>query len=115
MLLKSRLEYKERGKSKKYADETFLLDYLILQNVDNPELRKKRKKEIIEQVLQTYESFMRHNSCKEVEEELGNEGRILVRPSGTEPLLRVMVEAKSDELCHKYVYRVIDFLKEKGL
>ncbi len=52
---------------------------------------------------------------KEVEEELGNEGRILVRPSGTEPLLRVMVEAKSDELCHKYVYRVIDFVKEKGL
>lgn len=52
---------------------------------------------------------------KEVEEELGDEGRILVRPSGTEPLLRVMVEAKSDELCHKYVYRVIDFVKEKGL
>lgn len=44
-------EYKERGKSKKYADETFLLDYLILQNVDNPELRKKRKKEIIEQLI----------------------------------------------------------------
>ena len=52
---------------------------------------------------------------KEVEEELGDEGRILVRPSGTEPLLRVMVEAKTDELCHKYVYRVIDFVKEKGL
>lgn len=44
-------EYTERGKSKKYADETFLLDYLILQNVDNPELRKKRKKEIIEQLV----------------------------------------------------------------
>lgn len=51
---------------------------------------------------------------QEVANELGNEGRILVRPSGTEPLLRVMVEAKTDELCHKYVYRVIDFVKEKG-
>lgn len=44
-------EYKERGKSKKYTDETFLLDYLILQNIDNPELRKKRKKEILEQLI----------------------------------------------------------------
>lgn len=44
-------EYKERGKAKKYTDETFLLDYLILQNVENPELRKKRKKEIIEQLI----------------------------------------------------------------
>ena len=44
-------EYKERGKAKKYTDETFLLDYLILQNVENPELRKKHKKEIIEQLI----------------------------------------------------------------
>lgn len=50
-----------------------------------------------------------------VADELGDEGRILVRPSGTEPLLRVMVEAKTDELCHKYVYRVVDFVEEKGL
>ena len=47
--------------------------------------------------------------------ELGDEGRILVRPSGTEPLIRVMVEAKSDEICHQQVYRVVDLIKEKGL
>ena len=47
--------------------------------------------------------------------ELGDEGRILVRPSGTEPLVRVMVEAKTDELCEKYVYQIIDFIKAKGL
>lgn len=44
-------EYKERGKSKHYADEIFLLNYLLLQNVENPELRKKRKKEIVEQLI----------------------------------------------------------------
>lgn len=44
-------EYKERGKAKHYADETFLLDYLIIQNIDNPELRNKRKKEILEQLI----------------------------------------------------------------
>ena len=48
---------------------------------------------------------------KEVEEALGNDGRILVRASGTEPLLRVMVEAESQELCTKYVKKVIDAMK----
>lgn len=52
---------------------------------------------------------------KEVEQALGNDGRILVRPSGTEPLLRVMVEAKTDELCHQYVYYIIDYIKEQKL
>lgn len=54
------------------------------------------------------------NAVKGVEEALGNTGRILVRESGTEPLLRVMVEAETDELCHKYVYQVVDVLKAKG-
>lgn len=51
----------------------------------------------------------------QVAKELGDEGRILVRPSGTEPLMRVMVEAKTDELCSLYVNRIINFIKEKGL
>ena len=51
---------------------------------------------------------------KEISDTLGNDGRILVRPSGTEPLIRVMVEASSDDLCNKYVYEVIDLIKEKG-
>ena len=38
-----------------------------------------------------------------VEEEMAGNGRVLVRPSGTEPLVRVMVEAPTDELCHDYV------------
>ena len=48
---------------------------------------------------------------KEVEEALGDNGRILVRASGTEPLLRVMVEAETQELCKKYVKKVIDAMK----
>lgn len=46
---------------------------------------------------------------------LGNDGRILVRESGTEPLLRVMVEASTDELCEKYVEQVISVLEEQNL
>ncbi len=45
---------------------------------------------------------------------LGDTGRILVRQSGTEPLIRVMVEASDDETCAKYVYSVIDVIKAKG-
>ena len=50
-----------------------------------------------------------------INEELHGNGRILVRPSGTEPLVRVMVEAESDELCHHYVYRVVDLIEKSGL
>ena len=50
----------------------------------------------------------------EIGERLGNNGRILVRPSGTEPLIRVMVEAENDQLCHDLVYEVIDLIKARG-
>lgn len=50
----------------------------------------------------------------EITEELGDDGRLLLRKSGTEPVIRVMVEAGTDELCKKYVDRMVDFIKEKG-
>ncbi|MDD5899936.1 MAG: phosphoglucosamine mutase [Lachnospiraceae bacterium] len=45
---------------------------------------------------------------------LGDEGRILVRESGTEPLVRVMVEAQTDDLCIKYTDAVVDALQNRG-
>ena len=53
-------------------------------------------------------------AVKAVAEALGDTGRILVRESGTEPLVRVMVEAPEHETCQKYVQQVVDVIKAKG-
>ena len=49
-----------------------------------------------------------------VEQRLGDDGRILVRESGTEPVVRVMVEAPSIEICSQYVDEVIEVIRSKG-
>lgn len=51
---------------------------------------------------------------EQMTEELGEDGRILVRESGTEPVIRVMAEAKSHELCRHYVESVVNVLREQG-
>ena len=54
-------------------------------------------------------------AVNQVAKELGADGRILVRESGTEPLIRVMVEAGTDELCHENVDRVVKVMEAEGL
>ena len=53
------------------------------------------------------------SEVQKVSDALGDTGRILVRPSGTEPLIRVMVEAPTDEICGKYVAQVVEMIEKR--
>ena len=52
-------------------------------------------------------------AVKEEEEKLGDDGRILVRASGTEPLVRVMVEAQTDAICKDTADRLVSIIEKK--
>ena len=54
-------------------------------------------------------------SVEEIEIELENSGRVLVRKSGTEPLIRVMVEAETEEIANDSAMEIVNTIKENGL
>ncbi len=53
------------------------------------------------------------NAVKDVESVLGNTGRVLLRPSGTEPVVRVMVEAPTKEIAHTQAQRIVDVVAKE--
>lgn len=75
------------------------------QVLENVRVKDKRKVQEDSDILKLRE---------EITKALGEEGRILVRESGTEPVIRVMVEAGSTEICQKYVNQVTTLITEKG-
>lgn len=80
------------------------LSYLASPMKIYPQLLKNVKVENKDKILN---SDALKNAVSKVEAELGTNGRVLVRKSGTEPLIRVMVEAETEKLCQKYVDYII--------
>ena len=52
------------------------------------------------------------NAIRQAEERLGASGRVLVRPSGTEPVIRVMAEAESEQLCRECVDGILSEMRK---
>ena len=80
----------------------------------------KKFPQVLENVRVTDKALAESNpavqeAVKKVEEKLGDTGRILLRASGTEPLIRVMVEAEKEESCKSLVEEVIAVTKKEGL
>lgn len=100
MLMEALVEKKARLKD--LADEVQIFPQ-ILQNVRVADKKAARDNQRVQRAV------------AKVEKALGQEGRILVRESGTEPLIRVMVEASSQEECRKYVQEVVQAIEEEGL
>lgn len=94
---------KATGKSLKQLSEgLFIYPQLLINTVVKNKQAALEDKELQAQV-------------DAVAQELGDNGRILVRPSGTEPLIRVMVEAGTDELCLENVDHVVKVMESEGL
>ncbi len=100
MLMEALVEKKARLKD--LADEVQIFPQ-ILKNVRVADKKAARENERVQRAVAN------------VEKALGQEGRILVRESGTEPLIRVMAEAASQEQCRKYVEEVVRAIEEEGL
>lgn len=75
----------------------------VLRNVHVGDKRVARENPTVVSAIET------------AEKNLAEEGRIIVRESGTEPVLRVMVEAKSHELCERYADFIVETMKSQGL
>ncbi|BBW98207.1 phosphoglucosamine mutase [Geobacillus sp. FSL W8-0032] len=73
----------------------------LLVNVRVKDKEKAMENEQVQKVIQ------------EVEAEMNGNGRVLVRPSGTEPLVRIMAEAPTEEACRAYVERIADVVRRE--
>ena len=98
-----------------------LMEVMLESKKPLSELRKgfERYPQKLVNVRVTDKKAAREDACvqakiAEVADALGENGRILVRESGTEPVVRVMVEADSHEACIKYTGAVVDTLQERG-
>lgn len=93
---------KETGKKLSELTEGITIYPQVLQNVP------------VENKYEVLHDASIKETIEEAEQALGDQGRVLVRPSGTESLVRVMVEAETKELCEQYAEQIIQVVKQIG-
>lgn len=103
MLTALQLLYVMKATNKKLSDLASEMTVFPqkLVNVKVKDKKKALENEAIKRVI------------TEIEAEMGDEGRVLVRPSGTQNLLRVMAEAQTKELVDAYVERIFDVVSSE--
>ncbi|MDO4378610.1 MAG: phosphoglucosamine mutase [Erysipelotrichia bacterium] len=91
---------KETGKSlNELTDDLFIYPQILI----NVEVKDKEECLKNKQLLE---------KCAQVQKALQDNGRVLVRASGTESLVRVMIEAQNDQLCQKYADEIVQVIEE---
>lgn len=91
---------------KKPMSEIFSKIKTFPQKLENVRVKEKPPIESLENLQRAKE---------EVERELSGRGRLVIRYSGTEPVLRVMVEAESEELIDKAIKKIVEAIKKDGI
>ena len=91
---------KETGKKLSELTEGMKIYPQVLKNIN------------VNDKKQTLENKELNDAVEKIEEELGDSGRVLVRPSGTEALIRVMVEAETEELCETYANELVAVVED---
>ena len=124
---KAGISYEKTAVGDKYVYENMMTSLMVMEAVTEKKMslgtladEVKIYPQLLKNVRVLDKKTARENpavikAVDEVAEALGEEGRILVRESGTEPLIRVMVEAADDSLCEKYVDQVVKVIHEQGL
>ena len=103
---------REYGKTEVLIDKKLPLSTLTAEVVIYPQLLKNVR---VANKAAAKANLAVQKAVEDVAEALGDDGRILVRESGTEPVIRVMVEAPDDATCAKYVDQVVSVMHKEGL
>ena len=104
-------EYKDRSKARTYVDETFLLDFLVLQSVENPEVKNKNKRKVIEQLIANVVEKTIDVNQDITEEQLKN---LVARQFNVIKYKKQVSNKEIQDIFKRYISKYVQQISEKG-
>ena len=104
-------EYKDRSKARTYVDETFLLDFLVLQSVENPEVKNKNKRKVIEQLIANVVERTIDVNQDITEEQLKN---LVARQFNVIKYKKQVSNKEIQDIFRRYISKYVQQISEKG-